>query len=1139
MEEPAKVFELSPEQQDTASLLRRLLGKAIADRYVDFCRLAAGAFTINVSRPVAAHALRELDSLLRHVLEVPMEARAPEPPEDAAKLDEARKQLSALGFDQGAIQRATNGLKPRLTHKTQIRKIVARLGLDPDGDVAKQWTSLCDSFGKAHQRSFHRSLKVDEEFRSQYQQPFDTVIRAVAVALEGRYAALMRRVEEIATMSNRAQAAKEFASEIPGALPLQWHFFRRLTTGEWLPHLAKEELLGEPLPGPEEAGTSGTRYGQWPAGNYLQRMAEASDAATRKAVVEALRNVAASEHPDIHHDGVEVLAALPPDESAPLADMAIAWLGREARFGFLQAPEKLVKKLAEGKQPAAALRVARVLLRLWDDNGQIASLYGRHMYEHHLPSFMSTLTTACGENALRLFMDLLLEAAEISGRIRYDHHSSRSIADDEMANYDPYNALISAVRRSADMLVAANPASMSKVIAILTGHPAKIFVRLALHVLAQNPSAAPELAETYLLNTELIEATWCQDEYAALARAWFPSLSSEKQAAVLHVVDSMPEKHRAAWAMRFKEHHKSPPTAEDERIFAAAILRDALWKWRSVLPRDRQEALDRIVAELGDPDAWRQQMFPPEESPFSGTDFATRIISEIIAFLKTWQPQGERHRQTVTALAQELRTAVSNDPKTYATHADQFSGLKPIYIRRVLEGLQNAASNQRDFQWAKVLKLIEFAYSQYSQGVDPGTLTEGDDKSWRWTCMTASELLAAGLRRGVEGIGFEHAALVRTLVFTALRLAPAHPELEDFEERFRREPLFAAQATLRGITVELCILLMFWLSKDSSTLIGATPRDALRNLPDIREALEAQLIDRSADGRVPRAIIGRYLRFLFYFGEEWLKAQMPALFPAGDDQLRRAAWRSHLGHDQGPLQELMPELRGSYAEDIALLGSDEADKDFRDFYQDRLADYVLVLHLWGGLPADLLEQFWRDAPVSVRQHAMWFVGQQVSRPASEVPDEVKARGFAYWERRLAEAMQSSQPDTYRSELGVIGQWCFHGQVDEAWLCQQLLRMLKGGFVPTDAFSVVEWLQNIAPRHVDRAVEVMAALLRHPRIDQWAYMTQRDPIRAVLNEGLAHGTPETIERVHETVGVLSTLGETSYLDLVRPSASPVA
>lgn len=76
MDEPHNTFDLSPEQQHTSTLLNRLLGKAIADRYVDFCRLAAGAFALKVSRPMAAHGLRELDSMLRQVLAVPMEANS-------------------------------------------------------------------------------------------------------------------------------------------------------------------------------------------------------------------------------------------------------------------------------------------------------------------------------------------------------------------------------------------------------------------------------------------------------------------------------------------------------------------------------------------------------------------------------------------------------------------------------------------------------------------------------------------------------------------------------------------------------------------------------------------------------------------------------------------------------------------------------------------------------------------------------------------------------------------------------------------------------------------------------------------------------------------------------------------------------
>jgi hypothetical protein len=128
MDEPVNTFDLPPEQQDTATLLRRLLGKAIADRYTDFCRLAAGAFALRVSRPMAAHALRELESMLRQVLEVPMEARAYEGLIDRERREEAGKALTALGFEDGAIQRATDALKPRLNHKTQILKM--SLGLD-------------------------------------------------------------------------------------------------------------------------------------------------------------------------------------------------------------------------------------------------------------------------------------------------------------------------------------------------------------------------------------------------------------------------------------------------------------------------------------------------------------------------------------------------------------------------------------------------------------------------------------------------------------------------------------------------------------------------------------------------------------------------------------------------------------------------------------------------------------------------------------------------------------------------------------------------------------------------------------------------------------------------------------------------
>jgi len=76
--------------------------------------------------------------------------------------------------------------------------------------------------------------------------------------------------------------------------------------------------------------------------------------------------------------------------------------------------------------------------------------------------------------------------------------------------------------------------------------------------------------------------------------------------------------------------------------------------------------------------------------------------------------------------------------------------------------------------------------------------------------------------------------------------------------------------------------------------LAATPRGALDMTPEIRGALDAELADQTSNGRVPRAILGRYLQWLFYVGETWLTARMTSIFPQSDEQLRGAAWLGHL-----------------------------------------------------------------------------------------------------------------------------------------------------------------------------------------------------------------------------------------------------
>jgi hypothetical protein len=153
MEDPANTFDLTPEQRDNATLLRDLFDPAMAARYEDFCHLSAGAFALNVSAPMAAHALHELESTLRQILEVPMDALPKEHPGFQEKSRATRKFLPELHFDQPAIDRAIESLKPRITHKAQVLKIVTRLGFDAQSDTANWWAKLTDTNEVVHDRS--------------------------------------------------------------------------------------------------------------------------------------------------------------------------------------------------------------------------------------------------------------------------------------------------------------------------------------------------------------------------------------------------------------------------------------------------------------------------------------------------------------------------------------------------------------------------------------------------------------------------------------------------------------------------------------------------------------------------------------------------------------------------------------------------------------------------------------------------------------------------------------------------------------------------------------------------------------------------------------------------------------------------
>ena len=1121
----AEPFGLTDEQADTDRLLRRLLGTAVADRYADFCRLSSGRLPLTVSRPLAGHAMRELDSWIRHVLAVPMDARAVD--DHAQKLcrRKARRMLKKMGFDDGAVQRAGDGLKPKLGHKTQIERITGRLGLAADSDVTKLWIELNDTYGRVHERSFHERLDVDDTFRTQYAQRFDTVIRTLALQLQDRYAALMRRTKEIAGMPP-AEGIKLFVSEIPGAIQLHLYFYENLASDDWLPFLEEEGLLQEPLPDEQINGL--LRLWAWPVGRYLVRMAASENAATREIVDRALRALKASTHPDVQRLGLEIVAALPADEAATLADLVGGWLTPDTAHAQAS-PHAIVKRLASAGHVDAALRAAGAVFQVFESGGELMAFFEPTMYEHYMNAAVNELAKAGPLLALPQFCDLLLHASRSDRRLRgvreeeYSYYTMGSLTPGQLDGGDILATIIRAIVKFAVAAVAADASSVRAVLDVLAKYNPKIFRRIELHVLAMAPAEASDRAEQFLTDTALIDAGWCREEYGELARAWFPRLPDERRQGILAFIDAIPEQYLESYRARFEEYHKRKPEADDDRKYRETTFRDIVWEWREVLPPGRRAALDRTVQELGERDASPWRHFDTAPPSLSRVSMQSQPVEETVAYLEAWRPDPGQQTHTAAGLAGELREAAFAKPELFSAGAAKFAGVRPVFIRHLLDGLRMATANGAKIEWAPCLQLLGGIVDRAQMAPGEPLSVPGDDPDWSWTVQSAIGWLASALSRGAGGVAFVHAPLVQSLVLALYRRTAGLPAPTEAQRGDRKYPYVAAIQTAQGAAVDLCVLLVFWQSKDPSSVIGRAPREALAHSPELRLILEGELADRSPAGWLPRAVLGRYLTWLFHFGETWLQEQIANLFPSGDIDLVASAWLGHLRNDQQPVGDLIDRLHPYYASHIASLGREDAPPGYEEA-GNRLVEYLMILYLVERLPDDLLGQFWDTAPAPLRRHAMWFMGRHMVST-----NGYRERAMGYWQERLRAATQAGDPEPYRRELGTLGQF-FLWDVDGLWLTDQLLLMLNAGFAPNDAYGVIDNLAKLVPEHIEKVVEVTNLLVRQPKVEAWIFAAQDQSLRAILVAGKASAAPRAAAMVTEIVSYLASAGNPSFLDL---------
>ncbi|MEO6382450.1 MAG: hypothetical protein ABIO35_10740 [Nitrobacter sp.] len=107
-------------------------------------------------------------------------------------------------------------------------------------------------------------------------------------------------------------------------------------------------------------------------------------------------------------------------------------------------------------------------------------------------------------------------------------------------------------------------------------------------------------------------------------------------------------------------------------------------------------------------------------------------------------------------------------------------------------------------------------------------------------------------------------------------------------------------------------------------------------------------------------------------------------------------------------------MRACYEAEIGRLGLASYERD-RQHVDDRLAEYMVILYIHAAFPAEVFEQFWQEAPMPTRQHALWFLGVQLELPPEKMADNFRARAISYWDSRLAAAKASKNRNAFREE----------------------------------------------------------------------------------------------------------------------------
>lgn len=987
------------------------LGPVTAAYFADACRMFQDLVPLESAGAVAAHLLREMKGSVKDVLY----------PDE--KKDQKKKKKEVEKAGGGGAEDKKDG------DRRAIVAIAERYGLPAGHEVIELWSNLrLDKF--AHRGGLGSAPQLSDVRRAW--DELQIVLSVLLDSLDSAYTLIYQRIDELAAIAEPTEDdLHALLQKIPHNANTLGYFFGRVTGRGWFDRLRASSVFDDPPPG-----------GYWPQAPYLQRVA----AEYPDEVAPFLEKAAATWSYLTQHQILEALPSLTPAAAGRIVRVIARGVMTATGHDTYLAHD-LTKRTAKigTMEPDAALDVFATLLALKPEAEEsrggyfgareLKSPLEYHTYVDIVGKPLHALIEAAPRKTFDMLVAVLDQAlVSVYAKSKPDDTSKGWMPavephDQNDYHFDPLPRLAEAVRDAAEVVISVDPAALGSVSDALQARGWQSLSRLRLHLLAKFGDARDPSMQAAALDAQQFFDYDIRHEYGALLKRVFPALPAPDQARLI------------AWMREGPRDvpEKLGPEGREYLRKSWAHLRLA-WVREHLAAGDLAHLAELdgefgVAEESAEFSGYMSGPFWGPTSPKNDDELKALTVSELVEYLRNWQPSGEhqfaRFSPTREGLAQQMQPIVKSRATEFAAAADAFIGLDATYVRAILAGFEDAVKENVVLDWEAILRLSAWAVAQRRAIPDRDATSFSSDPHWGWSRAAIARLLRSGFPAR------DDAALpmaLREQVWAVVEPITDDPNPGPDEEQDDRDPFSTAMNSTRGVAMEAVMGYALWVRQGVWVPDGVA---GFEDMPEVERVITRHIDPEVDPSRAIRSIYGQFLFYLFRMNREWFESNYEKLFPGDRADLADAVLHTYLAWGRWMNEELNSALLPQFQRAIANLPAPVEDEEKTPPYVQHVGQRVLAMYMHGemDLGADsLVERFFAESDENTRAHLISNVPGFLNQAKDEEKKAMRERAVAFWQGRLATSTDS--------DIRGFGGWMNSNEFDPAWRLEQLETVLQ-------------------------------------------------------------------------------------------------